>query len=196
MGGWAARLSAPTAFTVGAVWVLALGVQWAVYTFDSLDNFYNRTAALWVKGEFLARPASGLTDSRYLIEPDVLQRIGNAPGEAPTLGFLIGTCSLHRGSFRYLINKDQLTIELNPLTETEGRGWSDMLANRWVLVKDGDNRDVRGPGVALIQRVLHGDPLFQLLYKEVKRYPLPNNETAYLYYRGEGPGHRAIIRSS
>ena len=95
-----------------------------------------------------------------------------------------------------MINKDHLNIDLIALTENDGRGWGDLLADRWILVKDGDDRDVRGLGAALIQRVLHGDPLFHLLYKEVKRYRLATGETAYLYYRGEGPGHPANTRSS
>ena len=55
-------------------------------------------------------------------------------------------------------------------------------------MKDGDNHDVEAPGLALIQRILDGDPLFHSLYQEAARYPLPGGETAYLYHRPVGPG--------
>ncbi|MFN8490798.1 MAG: glycosyltransferase family 39 protein [Caldilineaceae bacterium] len=177
------------AFTVGALWVLVLATQWTLYTFDSMASLYNRTAVLWASGEFLARPASGLTDPANWIEPDVLKLIGNPKGEAASFGVLVDSPELHRGQFRYLINKDNLNIDLMALTENDSKGWSDLLANRWILVKDGDNSHVKGLGAQLVQRVLGHDPLFTLLYQEVKRYRLANGETAYLYYRGEGPGH-------
>ncbi|MCX6043708.1 MAG: glycosyltransferase family 39 protein [Chloroflexi bacterium] len=174
---------------LAVVWVLVLATQWTLYTFDGMETLYKRTAVLWASGEFLARPASGLTDPMNWIEPDVLQRIGNPKDEAASFGVLVDSPELHRGQFRYLINKDKLNIDLMALTENDSRGWSDLLANRWILVKDGDNSHVKEPGAQVVQRVLRGDPLFRLLYKEVKRYPLSTGETAYLYQRTEGPGH-------
>ncbi len=183
--------SYPRRFAVplAVIWVLVLATQWTLYTFDSMETFYQHTATLWASGEFLARPASGITDPMNWIEPDVLQRIGNPKDEAASFGMLVDSPELHRGQFRYLINKDHLNIDLMALTENDSKGWSDLLANRWILVKDGDNSHVKEPGAQVVQRVLNGDPLFHLLYKEVKRYPLSTGETAYLYQRTEGPGH-------
>jgi hypothetical protein len=43
------------------------------------------------------------------------------------------------------------------LTEDNSRGWSDALANRWLLVKDGDNSLVKAPGQAVLARIAAGD---------------------------------------
>ncbi len=177
------------AIGVGVVWVLVLALQWTLFTFDSLGPFYQRTSNLWASGEFLERPASGITDPVNWIEPDVLQTIGNPTGEAASFGMLVDSRELHRGPFRYLINKDHLNIDLMALTEGDSRGWSDLLANRWVLLKDGDNSHVDSPGYELIGRILAGDPLFDQLYQVVKHYTLASGETVYLYQRTEGPGH-------
>lgn len=181
--------------TVGMVWVGVLALQFGLYTFDGARPFQQQTATLWAQSEYLVQPASGVTDPSYWIAPDVFATIlttteqhGGLPNEKPvTLGMLIDSWEIHRGSFRYLIAEQQLPIELMALTESSSRGWSELMQNQWVLLKEGDNSQVAAPGQALLQRLQAGDPLFTQLYQEVKRYPLPNRETAILYYRPLGP---------
>lgn len=178
---------------LAVVWVLVLGLQWAIYTADGLAPLFVRTPALWVQGDYLAWPASGSSDLGYWIQPDVLATIGSPPDEGPesaaSFGMLSDAWELHRGSFRYLIAAQKRNINLMALTEADSRGWSDLLANQWVLLKTGDNSAVHPTGQQMIDRILAGDPLFDLLYQEVKRYPLPNGEEAILYHRAEGPAH-------
>ena len=193
--------------TFGVAWVGVLALQFGLYTFDAARPFQQNTAALWAKSEYLVQPASGVTDPGYAIAPDVFATIlANSPyrskgfgllgeegktevftTEKPvTLGMLIDSWEIHRGSFRYLIAEQRLPIELMALTEASSRGWSELMQNQWVLLKEGDNSQVAAPGQALLQRIGDSDPLFSQLYQEVKRYPLPSGETAVLYYRPIG----------
>jgi hypothetical protein len=180
--------------TFGVAWVGVLALQFGLYTFDAARPFQQNTAALWAKSEYLVQPASGVTDPGYAIAPDVFATIlettethGGLPnGKLVTLGMLIDSWEIHRGSFRYLIAEQRLPIELMALTEASSRGWSELMQNQWVLLKAGDNSQVAAPGQALLQRIGDGDPLFSQLYQEVKRYPLPSGETAVLYYRPIG----------
>lgn len=175
------------AWGIGLVWVIVLALQWSLYTFDSLAWLQERAPSLWVQGDYLAWPAHGSSAPGYWIQPDVLATIGSPTGEPASLGMLIDSWEIHRGSLRYLIAANQLNIELTALTESDSRGWSDLLANQWVLLKVGDNSTVKATGQATLARILHGDPLFEQLYRVVKQYPLPSGETAILYHRAEGP---------
>ncbi len=180
--------------TFGVAWVGVLALQFGLYTFDAARPFQQNTAALWAKSEYLVQPASGVTDPGYAIAPDVFATIlettekhgSLSNGKLVTLGMLIDSWEIHRGSFRYLIAEQRLPIELMALTEASSRGWSELMQNQWVLLKAGDNSQVAAPGQALLQRIGDGDPLFSQLYQEVKRYPLPSGETAVLYYRPIG----------
>jgi hypothetical protein len=99
---------------------------------------------------------------------------------------LVDSREIHRGSFRYLIGAEGRNIELTALSEPETGNWSDMLANQWVLVKDGDPGDIVEPGLSVLARIQAGDPLFDRLYAPVKEYPLPDGDTVTLYRRAEG----------
>ncbi len=57
----------------------------------------------------------------------MLQTIGNPSDEAASFGMLVDSRELHRGPFRYLINKDHLNIDLMALTEGDSRGWSELI---------------------------------------------------------------------
>jgi len=171
---------------VGALWIGVLLVQWSIYTFDALAWVQARTPQLWVYGDYTAWPAHGPSDPGYWIGPDVLATIGNPEGDAESLGMLIDTWELHRGTLRYLAARERLNLTIAPLTEHTGAGWGDLFANRWLLLKDGDNSAVRAPGQALLARIAAHDPLFDQLYTPVKEYPLPGGDTATLYMR-DGP---------
>jgi hypothetical protein len=170
----------------GVLWIGVLLVQWSIYTFDELAWVQARTPQLWVRGDYTAWPASGPSDPGYWIGPDVLAMIGSPEGDAESLGMLIDTWEIHRGTLRYLAARDRLNLTIAPLTEHTGAGWGDLFANRWLLRKDGDNSAVRAPGQALLARIDAHDPLFDQLYTPVKTYPLPSGDTATLYMR-DGP---------
>jgi hypothetical protein len=176
----------PLAIVLGALWVTVLGVQWGIYTFDAGAALFARTPALWVSGDYLQWPATGSTDPGYWIHPQVLATIGNPEGEADSLGILVDTWEVHRGAFRYLAEREQQNLTIMALTEDDSRGWSDALANRWLLVKDGDNSLVKAPGRAVLARIAAGDDLFEQLYAPAATYPLPSGDTLTLYRRS-GP---------
>jgi 4-amino-4-deoxy-L-arabinose transferase-like glycosyltransferase len=179
----------PIALILAVLWSALLLFQWTLYTFDFMAPVQTRSAALWTTGDYMARPAAGSADPGYWIQPDVLATITdpNASEDEPvTFGMLVDSREIHRGSFRYLIGADKLPIELTALSEAETGSWSDMLANQWVLVKDGDPGDIVEPGLSVLARVQAGDPLFERLYAPIKQYSLPDGDTVTLYRRAEG----------
>jgi 4-amino-4-deoxy-L-arabinose transferase-like glycosyltransferase len=177
----------PLAIAFGAIWVVVLTVQWAIYTFDELAGVYDRAPQLWVSGDYLQWPATGSTDPGYWIHPEVLAAIGSEEGEPDSLGVLVDTWEIHRGAFRYLTTRDGGNITIMSLTEDDSRGWSDLLANRWILIKDGDNGEVKATGRALIEAIEQGDALFHQLYAPVREFKIPNGDTVTLYQRSDGP---------
>lgn len=170
---------------IALTWVALLALVWSIFTFDSFSTLHQATRPLWGRSGFLQRPASDATAPGFWIAPDVLATIKPEPGERTILGMLINSQEIHRGPFRYLIDLEKMNIDLLALTERGGRGWSGVIESSWVLFKDGDN-NIEEPGLSSLARIMSGDPLFRALYHEVKRYPLPNGETAYLYRR-RGP---------
>ncbi len=171
---------------LGAAWIGVLLLQWSTITFDGMAWVSANSPQLWVNGKYTTPPATGATDPRYWIGPDVLATVGNPDGDAESLGMLVDTWEIHRGKLRYLVTLDGLNVVVNALTEYDESGWGNTFANRWVLLKDGDNREVTAPGQAILARIAQGDALFHQLYAPVKHYPLPDGETATLYMR-DGP---------
>lgn len=174
------------ALAFGAMWFVVLFVQWSIYTFDPLAPVYERTPQLWVHGDYTAWPATGLSDPGYWIGPDVLATIGNPEGDAESLGMLIDTWEIHRGKLRYLAALESQNITINALTEQNDAGWGAALTNRWILLKDGENLEVKESGRMILERIADGDSLFEQLYSPVKAYLLPNGDTVTLYER-DGP---------
>jgi 4-amino-4-deoxy-L-arabinose transferase-like glycosyltransferase len=177
----------PLAYALAALWLGVAVWQYALYTFDGLTPLRQRTAHLWAVGEFLAAPASDLTNPGYWVAPDVLATINPTSGPPASFGMLVDSLNIHRGPFEHLVHLQRLNIVTMALAVEEEENEGDLFANQWVLVKDGDNHDVGLVGQAMIRRVLSGDPLFHQLYREVRRYPLPNGETVFLYQRSHGP---------
>lgn len=185
--GWR-MLGIPAAPLVAGMGIVVLSLQWAIYTFDALAPIYQRTPALWVHGDYTAWPHTGSSDSGYWIHPEVLATIRDANSTAlpATLGMLIDSWEIHRGAFRYLNTAEGYNVQINALTEESAAGWSDLLANEWLLLKDGDNSAVKEPGLRLLAAIANGDALFQRLYQPVREWTLPNGENATLYRRAEG----------
>jgi hypothetical protein len=182
----------PLAVGIAVVWVAVLGTQWAMYTVDAGAALYARGPQLWAAGDYLQWPASGSTDPGYWVHPHVLAAIGEpGEGDADSLGILVNTWEVNRGAFRYLASLNDQTLEIMTLTENENHGWSDALANRWLLAKDGDNSNVGAPGLDVIDGIEHSDArgyqLFHQLYSPAEAYLLPNGDMATLYFRPEGP---------
>lgn len=171
---------------IGTVWVGVLLVQWSIYTFDGMAGLYERSPRLWVHGDYTAWPASGPSDPGYWVGPEVLAAIGSPEGDPESLGVLVDTWEIHRGTFRYLARLNQQNVTVGALTEEGGRGWSDLLANRWVVAKDGDNATVRGAGQEMLAAIAAGDPLFDQLYAPAASWQLPGGDTLTLYER-DGP---------
>ncbi|MGL4649461.1 MAG: hypothetical protein ACRC1H_08625, partial [Caldilineaceae bacterium] len=180
-------LGRPLAQGFAVLWLVVLSVQWGLYTVDVGRSLQQLTAPLWVQGDYIAWPASGPSDPGYWIHPAVLDAVGGTADAPATLAMLIDTWEIHRGAFRYLITLDQRAVEVTPLTEDASRGWSDLLANSWLLAKDGDNSAVKPSGQALLARIAAADPLFERLYQPAQTWLLPNGDTATLDYRAEGP---------
>lgn len=179
----------PWRLVFGMVWAAVLIFQWSLFTFDVLSPITAQTQSLWTVRAYAVPPRSLETDIGYWIGPDVLDQMEAIQHpEVQRLGMLSNSPQLHRGILKYIISSEQRSQEIQTLTETDSPGWSGVLGSQWLLLKDGDNRDVEAPGLALIDRILAGDPLFDALYAEVARYPLPNGETAFLYHRALGPG--------
>ncbi len=181
----------PFPLLIGALWLAILAGQWALTTFQPLAPLLAQSRSLWVDSDYVGPPASGSTDPGYWIEPAVLDAVmaessGAAGEEADSLGILVETWEVHRGLFRYLAARDKLNLTIMALTEPDSRGWSDALANRWLLVKDGDNGHVAAPGQAMLDRIAAGDALFHALYAPAATYPLPDGDTVTLYRR-DGP---------
>ncbi len=174
------------AVAISTLWIVVLLFQWSLITFDRMAPVAAQTHAFWVSGDYTVPPATGSTDPGYWIWPDVLATIGNPEGDAESLGVLIDTWDMHRGELGYLITLEAWNVTVNALTEMAKSSWGDALTNRWILLKDGDNREVKAPGQALLARIAQGDDLFDQLYTPAKRYPLPNGDTATLYVR-DGP---------
>jgi 4-amino-4-deoxy-L-arabinose transferase-like glycosyltransferase len=186
-GLWAAPPA--VRWSVGAIWLAVLGLQWAIFTFDMLGPLRAGREALWARSGYSAPPASAETDPGYWIGPDVLARLATDGGGPASLALLVNTEQLHRGVLNYLTAVNGQSVEINDVTEARAQGWAAVIGSRWVLLKDGDNREVEGEGAALAERILAGDPLFDALYDEAARYPLPNGETVTLFQRTAGPGH-------
>lgn len=111
------------AATLGIVWAAVLLMQWAIYTFDGMAQFHERTTALWVQDEYSVRPATGSTDPAYWIGPDVFATIGNPDGDAESIGVLIDTWEIHRGKLRYLAALNEQNVTITALTEDSGSDW-------------------------------------------------------------------------
>ena len=172
---------------IGVVWMVLLVVQWSLFTFQPLSKAFAASKPLWADSVYVVSPASDSTDPTYWIAPDVLATIGDPDGEPDSLGILVETWEVHRGIFRYMATRADQNVTIMALTEPDSRGWSDLLANRWLLINDGDNSLVAEPGQAALERIAGGDSLFHQLYRPVKEYPLPNGNAITLYQRTAGP---------
>ncbi len=185
--------SVPWRFGWAAAWLAALLMFWALSTFDGLSVLRTQTSPLWPGQSYSVAPASGVTDPRFWIVPDVLDQVTadvSSTGEmTTTLGVMLDLASLHSGSFEYDIIHDALPIDLITLSSPHVRGIYDVLTNQWLLLKNGDNRELNSLQRGIVEQMLARPPWFTSLYDLAKRYQFPNGETAYLYRRNAGPAN-------
>ncbi len=174
-------------YTLAAVWLVVLTMHWLFATFDGLSSWRDQSSLLWPAQSYSIPPASGITDPAYAIGPDVLQTITDSTTTTTTLGILVDMAQLHPGSFEYPTRLQDLPLKLASLTGPDLRGARDVIANQWIVVKDGDNSEMKAPQRAVVEQLLDATPWFRSMYSLVKSYPFPNNETAYLYRRSMGP---------
>ncbi len=94
---------------------------------------------------------------------------------------------LNSGTFEYPIMLNDMPIHLANLGGIDVRGPEAVIANRWILLKSGDNREMTEVPTALVQEMLGGAPWFRKLYSPVRSFSLPNGEVVTLYRRAAGP---------
>ena len=191
-----ALLAYPSAWrrVIAVAWIAVLVVQWTLFTFDGLTGLRTMSSELWVREGILAAPASGITAPGYGIVPDVLatilagsQATTAAQGET-SLGVLVDMEQLNSGNFEYPIMLNNMPIHIANLGGVDLQGIESVVANRWILLKSGDNSEMTDAPTALVQEMLRGAPWFHKLYSRVKNFPLPNGEVVALYRRAAGPG--------
>jgi 4-amino-4-deoxy-L-arabinose transferase-like glycosyltransferase len=172
---------------LAVVWVAVLVAQWTLFTFDGLREVRMASGPLWVSEGLAAAPASGVTDRGYAIVPEVLRAIAASSPTTTTLGVLLDMEQLNSGTFEYPILAGGLPIDVVNLGGIDVRGPEAIIANRWVLVKNGDNREMTDAPEALVQEIAAGAPWFHKLYSPVHVFDLPNGEAVTLYCRAAGP---------
>lgn len=187
MGAGLLAFRMPWRAMIAAGWIGVLLAQWSVATFDRLEGVRQASTPLWVGQAYTVAPASGIADPDYWIVPDVLATIRATTPETTTFGILIDMAQLHPGSFEYPIWADRAPIDLASLTGPDLRSIGDVVANQWIIVKDGNNREMKETQRAVAEQILAGAPWFSQLYQPVKDYRFPNGDTAYLYRRSVGP---------
>jgi hypothetical protein len=178
---------APWRTIVGAIAVIVLGLQWIFLTVDLPGNLYLRAQPLLTIPHYSVPPASDETDPAWWVAPQILSAVATPESGVQSLTTLVNADYLHRGILRNLIAAERLPIRLRDATE-EDASWETVLSSQWVLVKDGNNKDVEEAGLALIDRITAGDPLFEAVYEPEKTFQLPNEERVTLYHRRAGPG--------
>jgi 4-amino-4-deoxy-L-arabinose transferase-like glycosyltransferase len=170
-----------------AAWIVALGTQWALVTFDRLGPLHAASAPLWAVEKYAIRPATGVADPRYAIVDDVLATIQATTPASTTLGILLDTPAIHQGAFEYPILNRALPVELASLNGPNLTGRHDVIANQWVLLKDGDNREMAPLSQQVSAEIQAGALWFDRLYSRAAAWTLPDGDTVTLYRRAAGP---------
>ncbi len=183
---------------VALIMLLAWG-QFLVLSFDQFDGWRNRFVIslpgigqinLLAHGFNIQYPATGRTDPRFAIADDVLDVLEakrQAAGrETVTLGLLVNTHQLHEKHFLYQIYVTYHNIRLRELARNwTGRpAYPQLFEMDFVLVSDRHTYRTAEESRATVQRILNNpDDLFNLAFREVRRWVLPNGETIILYER-------------
>lgn len=150
---------------------------------------------LLARGEYLQLPDSGVTDHRFWIEPDVLQRIEQArrtqQWDAASMGLLVNDRQINFEHFAYLTLAHgywpRITVERLARAKGQDPVYPRLFRNDYLLVKR-NNAAVDADSQVVIDRILDDPPsLFQLAFDLDKAYALPDGDTAFLFRRRERP---------
>ena len=183
----------PLRIILGALVAGVLLVQWLGVTFDRFGP-YAAARPLWVADQYAMPPASGQTNPALWVGPEILAMLSAdaaAQGlDRLELGMLVNVPWLHRGNLRYLARQEGAPVQIRDLTEADA-SWPRLITSPWVLMKQGDNRDVEPEGRALIDRMAT-DPLFARLFAPARTWDLPTGERLTLYQRSGGPNFTAV----
>lgn len=196
---WRGRLTRGLAITL--VLLLAIA-QFALISFDSLAawrtplhlQFAGVPVNLLAHGFFIQYPASEETDPGYALAPAILDiveqaRVGQGR-ERINLGILVNSYQFHEKHFLYQIYTKYWYVTLRELA----RNWRDLPAYNqlfdmdFVLVNDTHTFRTNEASQAVVQRILtEPQDLFNLAFRPVQQWTLPNGEVSTLYERRFAP---------
>jgi len=183
-----------------AALLVALGAlaQFFALSYDGLDGL--RRAAiidlprggkfnLLAHGYQIQLPATGPTDPRYWIVPDILDDImadKGDDGEEAELALFVNCHQVHEKHFLYLIYTDYPEIRLRELA----RNWSGRPAYPqiyevdYVAFRNPPNHRVAAESQEVIAMMLSDAPdILSQAFQRLREYPLPDGSIVYLYKR-------------
>jgi 4-amino-4-deoxy-L-arabinose transferase-like glycosyltransferase len=180
------------------VTLIALG-QFFVLSYDGLDG-PRRVAVVDLPSlgkvnllahgyEIILLPATGPTDPRYWIVPDILDDIMADKGderEEVELGLFVNFHQLHEKHFLYLIYTDYPEIRLRELA----RNWSGRPAYPQIYEVDylalrnqSDHRVAAESQEVIAMMLSHPPDILSQAFQPLREYPMPDGSIIYLYKR-------------
>lgn len=200
-GLWQQRGRLKRGLAITGVLLLALA-QFALISFDSLAPWRaplhlqlpGGPVNLLAHGFFIQYPASEETDPGYAIAPAILDIVEGARvaqgRERINLGILVNSYQFHEKHFLYQIYTKYWYVTLRELA----RNWHDLPAYNqlfdmdFVLVNDTHTFRTNEASQAVVQRILtEPHDLFNLAFRPVQQWTLPNGEVSTLYERRFAP---------
>jgi len=182
--------------------LLVAVAQFALISFDSLASWRPRLLIhlpsgdvnLLAHGFFIQYEASEETAPGYAIAPDVLSKVEQARvaqgRDRINLGLLVNSYQLHEKHFLYQIYTTYPRVTLRELA----RNWNGQPAYNqlfemdFVLLNDTHTFRTSEPSQAVVERILtQPHDLFNLAFRPVHQWTLPNGEKSTLYARRFAP---------
>jgi hypothetical protein len=179
-------------------------VQFYAVSFEPLHGLVTATAlrlpvlgrtSLLGWGGYLQRPDAEATDRRWWIEPDVLQRMEEARRaqgwEDASLGLLVNAKQINFEHFAYLVLEGgyhpHITVERLARAHGPEPVYPRLYKHDYLLVKR-ENAAADADSQAVIDLILDNPPdLFSQVFALDKSYPVPDEDTVYLYRRRYRP---------
>lgn len=196
---WRGRLTRGIAITLVLLVAIA---QFALISFDSLApwraplhlQLASGPVNLLAHGFFIQYPASEETDPGYAIAPAILDVVEQARvdqgRERINLGILVNSYQFHEKHFLYQIYTKYWYVTLRELA----RNWHNLPAYNqlfdmdFVLVNDTHTYRTNEASQGVVQRILtQPADLFNLAFRPVQQWTLPNGEVSTLYERRFAP---------
>lgn len=179
----------PVKLIVGTVWVIVLVIQWSIFTFNLPFHSFGRED-LWVSSKYVFRANAWPADDRYWVAPKIIHQIAkNNTPETQSIGVLVNKPQIYANAIKNEVLFQHLNATIYDIATNNANVWLESMSSQWLITKDGDTQSTSMSGQEIASSLLQNRPPFSLLYREVQRYPLPNNEYVYLFHRSEGPGN-------